>query len=168
MGIRKWAAFIDRVIYALSKILNMIGVSILGVMMLLSVADVSFRFLLNSPILGTVELTEYMMVSMGFLMLAWCARNQGNVRVDLIVNYFPPRLQAIIDSATCFFSLIISCFITWQGFLELGHAWKTGKASTILKVPTFPFFIALVLGSGVLCLVLIAHLMQLLTKAAGK
>jgi TRAP-type C4-dicarboxylate transport system permease small subunit len=168
MGIRKLAGFIERVIHTLSKILNIIGVSILGAMMLLSVADVSLRFLFNSPILGTVELTEYMMVSLGFLMLAWCARNQGNVRVDLIVNYFPPRLQAIIDSATCFFSLIISYFITWQGFLQLVHVWKTGKASTILKVPTYPFFIALVLGSGVLCLVLIAHLIQLLTKAAEK
>lgn len=168
MGVIRAASFVDRMIHHLSRTLNIVGVSILVVMMLLTVADVSLRFLLNRPILGTVELTENMMVALGFLMLAWCARNQGNIRVDLIVDRFPSRVQAAVDGITCLFSLFVFSVITWQGFLELIEVWRGGETSNILRMPVFPFHTTLVIGSGILCLVLLAHLVQLLFQAVRK
>jgi TRAP-type C4-dicarboxylate transport system permease small subunit len=168
MWLTRTVSFVDKVIHQLSRMLNIIGVSILVVMMLLTVADVLLRSFLNRPILGTVELTENLMVALGFLMLAWCARNQGNIRVDLAVGRLPYRVRTSIDSITCFFSLFIFSIITWQGALELGEAWRSGEATNILRTPIYPFYAALVAGSGILCLVLLANLIQLVVQAVRK
>jgi TRAP-type C4-dicarboxylate transport system permease small subunit len=50
-----------------SRWFNYLGVGVLTIMMLLTVSDVLLRFVFNRPILGTLELTEYMMVPVVYI-----------------------------------------------------------------------------------------------------
>ena len=65
--------FLGRSIFSLSRGLNIVGVSTLMVMMVLTVADVSLRYLINQPIPGAFELTEFLLVILASFGLA--ARN---------------------------------------------------------------------------------------------
>lgn len=144
----------------ISRWSNYLGVGVLIIMMLLTVSDVLLRYLFNSPILGTLELTEYMMVPVVFLGLAWCAVRRENIKVDILVSRLKTRPRAILDSLTCFLSLVVMVFITWQNFLETGNIWDSYRVSDILHVPAYPFFVVLTLGCFLLCIVLLINLVE--------
>ena len=57
-------------------------------MMLLTTTDVFFRFFFDSPILGSIELVEILMVTVAGLSLAWCTLKSGHIRVDLLISMF--------------------------------------------------------------------------------
>jgi TRAP-type C4-dicarboxylate transport system permease small subunit len=152
----------------ISRWFNYLGVGVLTIMMLLTVSDVLLRYLFNSPILGTLELTEYMMVPVVFLGLAWCAVRSENIKVDILVSRLKTRPRAILDSITCFLSLVVMVFITWQSFLETGNIWESYRVSDILHVPAYPFFIVLTLGCFLLCVVLFINFVENIIQGVSK
>lgn len=159
---------IDAVISWLSRILNYVGMVILIVMMLITVADVFMRYIWNRPILGVFELTEYMMVPIVFFGWAWCAKKGGNVKVDLVVTRLEPSAQRALNIVTYFFSMVIIFVIAWQNLLESKEVWSVHKASDMLAVPAYPFYMVLTIGCFLLCLVLLLSLVQLILGGVKK
>lgn len=159
---------IDAVISWLSRVLNYVGMMILIVMMLLTVADVFMRYIWNRPILGVFELTEYMMVPIVFFGWAWCAKKGGNVKVDLVVIRLGLSAQRALHIVTYVFSVVIVFVIAWQNLLESKEVWSAHKASDMLAVPAYPFYIVLTIGCFLLCLVLLLSLVQLILGGVKK
>jgi TRAP-type transport system small permease protein len=155
----------ENMVNALSHFANSIGMVVLVLMMLLTVADVFLRFGFNKPILGTVELSEYMMVAVVFLALPLCAVKERNVRVEILAVRLPPKLLAFVDVITCFLSLGILALITWQGFLEFNDMLEVKRVSNMLSVPAYPFHLILAVSSLILCGVLLIKLFQLTREA---
>lgn len=141
-----------KIINSLSRWVGYAATFCLGLMMLLTVADVFLRFFFNSPISGTTELTQLFMVAVVFPALAWCGVTGGHIKVDLIVGRFRPRIQAIIDIITLLLSLFIFTIITWRSFLE---SMQMTKTSSLLGIPIAPFYYTLTFSFGLLCLVII-------------
>lgn len=156
-----------KIIHFLSRIMNIFASAVLVAMMLLTVADVCLRYFLRQPILGTTELTENMMVCMAFLALAWCAGQQGHLRVDLIVSLLSPRMQAVCDSITSMVGLIVVALIAWRSFVEGLAVRQLNIISSLLKIPAFPFYYVVAFGSALLALVMIAQLVQHIHKAVN-
>jgi TRAP-type C4-dicarboxylate transport system permease small subunit len=152
-------------IRAVSRIANGVGMAVLTLMMLVTVADVFLRYAFNKPILGTVELCEYMMVAVVYLALPLCAVRGGNARVEVLTIRFPPKLLAIVDSITCFLSLGILSLMTWQGFLEFNEMLTAKRVSDMLAVPAYPFYLILAIGSLILWMVLLVLLIQTIYEA---
>jgi len=134
-------------------------------LMMLTVSDVTMRFIFNNPITGTTEMAIYIMVCL-VAGMALCALRGEHIVVDLVMNRFPPRIQAIVDSITFFLSLGIMAVITWQGFLN--SLWEMKfqyVASTNFPVPTFPFWWIYLLGCAALCAATVALMVQKLKEA---
>jgi len=160
--------FLGRSIFCLSRGLNIIGVTILMIVMVLTVADVSFRYLINQPIPGTFELTEFLLVILTSFGLAYTALQDGHVTVDLVVRRFSPRTQAVIDAITCLISVGLFATVTWAIILYAISEWKGKAISTVLLLPRFPFILAAALASAVLCLSLLVNLVYSLNKGLKK
>lgn len=156
----KTAGFMEAAINRISRTLNAIGVTFLMAMMLLTVADVLMRYLFNRPILGSIEITEYLMAVTGFSGLAWCAAGREHARVDLLLGLFSKRTQAIFDSVTYFLCLTVVPLVAWQGFVSSNYARETGKHSFLLEIPAYPFYLALGIGFAALFLVLIVLMVK--------
>jgi TRAP-type transport system small permease protein len=156
------------VINQASLIAGVMGIVFMVAMMLLTVGDVFLRFVFNRPILGSVEITEYLMVGTGFLGIAWCAVKGGHVGVDLIVSHFPPRVQAMIDSVTCLLSLGVVPLVAWQNFLQAGYVKAENVQSDLLDIPAYPFYIIVGISYALLSLVLVNALVQSVTKAVKR
>ena len=109
-------------------------------MMLLTVSDVFLRYAFRRPIFGSTEITEIMIVMLGFLGLAWCAVKGGHLKVDLLMSRFSPRLQAIFDSFTYFAGLVICIIIAWRSLLESIAVKKLDIVSFTLKFQNSIFF----------------------------
>jgi TRAP-type C4-dicarboxylate transport system permease small subunit len=168
MWLSKAAESLNKLVHPAVRALHGAGVGVLAVMMVLTAADVTLRYVFNRPIVGSLDLTEYMMAIVVSFSLAYCAFLKGHVRVDLIVDHLPQRLQAVIDSITCLLGVFLFSLITWQGFVYVGILIDSGVKSTVLLIPRFPFVGLVCLGSGFLTLVLLANFLEFLSQAVRK
>jgi TRAP-type C4-dicarboxylate transport system permease small subunit len=154
-----------KAIHALSRIMNMAASMVLAAMMLLTVADVFMRYFLHRPILGTTEITENMMVCLTFFGLAWCAAQQSHLKVDLVVSRFSPRVQAIVDGLTTLAGMVMVAFIAWRSFMEAIVVKELNIVSSLIKIPAFPFYYVIAMGSALLCLVMVGQVLEHIGKA---
>ena len=149
----------------LSRVLSIIGVTVLTLMMLLTVTDVFMRYIFAKPVMGSVEITEFSMAVIGFCGLAWCAVKRTHAKVDLLVARFSPRTQAILDAVTFFLCLSVTPFVAWQGVEASNYARQIDKFSLLLEIPAFPFYLVLGIGFAVLSLVLLTLIVDSVVKA---
>jgi len=144
----------------LVKILAVIGQGVLILMMLLTAADVCLRYIFNRPILGALELTEFMMAIVVSSALAYAAFRKGHVSVDVLITRFSSRVQAVINSITCFLGFSLFLLIAWRSTLYAENLRACGQVSTILYIPIHPFVYSIIIGSAVICLILLGNLVE--------
>ncbi len=165
MWFKKVVHFIGITASLTAKVANSIAAVFLFMLMLLTCSDVLLRYLFNSPILGSFELTEFMMAILVGLSLAYCALQKGHVRVDLVVSVLPKRAQAIMDSLASFAFLGLFALITWRIIPRAMQMVENHQVTLILRIPVHPFVLIVAAGTGVLCIVLLKDLIDDLSKA---
>lgn len=129
----------ERILKRIVTVAGMGSTTLLGIMMMLTVADVVLRYVFDRPLMGSMELTEYLMVCVGTLGLAWCALEGAHIKVEIIVSKFPQRLQKFVDSFNYILLVGVSGLIASQTFMRAGTVRKLGVASAMLDVPQYPF-----------------------------
>lgn len=154
-----------KIIHALSRYAGYIATVVLGLMMLLTVADVFMRYFFNSPITGTTEITQLMMVIVVFLSLPWGGVTGSHVKVDLFVRRFGRKTRAIFDVVTLLLSLFIFALIAWRSLLE---SMQIETTTSLIGVPHAPFYYILTLGFVLLTLVVVTLIVDAFRKVAGK
>ena len=146
------------------QVLNIISVSFLVALIFLTVSDVFLRYVFAQPITGSVELTEYFMAVVGFCSLAWCAKNKGHAKVDILMTHFSTRTRAVIDCVTYLLSLTVVPLVARRGIATASYSREIGKHSFMLEIPAYPFYLVMGIGFLLLSLVLVA----LIVKSIGK
>ncbi len=168
MWIRKLAGAAVRLLNQVSRGVSILAIASLLAMMLLTVTDVFMRKVLTNPIVGSVELTEYLIVVAGFLGVAWCTFKGGHLKVGVIVDRMPPRVQAITDSITLFLGMTVVPLVAWQLFARAREAQLEGLRSFILDLPDFIFLNVAAVGYALFFLALVPVLIQSIRKAIQK
>jgi TRAP-type C4-dicarboxylate transport system permease small subunit len=135
-----------------SRYLSYIGNLAIAGMMLLTTADVVGRYFFNTPVLGAYEITEYLMLIMVFSFLALAQTDKVHISVDIVFNRLPAKLQTVLGRVNHALCLVMMIIVSWMGVHHALDLLKTGEASTLLKIPDYPFAIFLVLGCGFMCI----------------
>jgi TRAP-type C4-dicarboxylate transport system permease small subunit len=165
MSIKGIYDFLLRVLTPVTKMLFYLGLIFLGGMMFLTAADVIGRYFLNSPVLGSFEITEYLMVIVMATSLAYCGIHKGHVVIELVSDRLSKRAQITLGCVTSFLSLVLFGIIAWQTFIYIGDMAASRVATTVLKISAWPFVIVLAVGFTVFFLVLLLHFLEYLSKA---
>ncbi len=165
MWLSKSARSLNRAIYPVSRVTNSIGLIVLTVMMLLMVADVITRYVLNIGLPGAYELIEFSLAIVVSLGLAYAALRGEHLSVDIIISRFSQRTQAVINSITCFLGIGLFSLITWQIIISAGKFRESSMTSPILSIPVYPFVYIVVFGSALLCMVFIKNILDYLNNA---
>jgi TRAP-type C4-dicarboxylate transport system permease small subunit len=151
----------ERWVHALSRKLNIIAIIVLFLVTMLIAVDVIGRYVFNQPVSGSTELIQFALVILVFSSLAYCACEDGNVRVDVIYARLPSHIRIYLDIFTSFLSLIIIVFITWQltarAFESLGGMIIR---SELFQWPLWPFLLMAALGTGLLSLEILVWLIR--------
>ncbi len=168
MWIRKLAGAAVRLLNQVSRGVSILAIASLLAIMLLTVSDVFMRYVLNNPIVGSVELSEYLIVVAGFLGVAWCTFKGGHLKVGVIVDRMPPRVQAITDSITLFLGITVVPLVAWRLFLRAREAQLEGSLSFILDLPDYIFYIIAGVGYALFFLALLPVLVEFVRKAIQK
>jgi C4-dicarboxylate transporter DctQ subunit len=109
--------------------------------------ELFMRNLFNCPQIWSVEVTEYAMLYITFLGTAWLLREEGHVRVDILVLLLKPKTQALLNSITSILGLIpcsvLVFYGTWSTWLHYQKVLYTFTAMELLK---WPFLIVIPFG----------------------
>ena len=163
----KTIKYLSSAIVSVSKVLNIAGIVVLGMLTCMTVADVLGRYLFKLPIIGSVELTEYMMACIAFLGLGWCAAADRHVKVTLLTSRLESRVQAILNSVMLFITFGFLVVMTWRGIAESLVIRQTNRQSLLLEIPVYPFYWVMALGLFVLCLIVLVQFIQSVIKAVS-
>lgn len=88
---------------------------LLAFVMLLVNAEVISRRFFNKPLVWELEITEYCLLFITFLGAAWLLKEEGHVRMDLLLNRLTPRSQNLLNVITSVIGIIVCFIFTWYG-----------------------------------------------------
>ena len=142
-------------VYWISKALNSFASIILFFMMLLTIADVFLRKVFSQSILGTVEVTEFMMVILLFFAVTQTEILDGHVKVDLIMSQFGERTKTLTDMIIQFVCFLLFGLFTWSTLVYAAKMRASGEVSQDLWLPVYPFIYVVALGCALLALSLL-------------
>jgi TRAP-type C4-dicarboxylate transport system permease small subunit len=147
----------------ISRIFNGVaGVGIV-VMMLLVTLDVILRFFRN-PIPGTYEMAGLLGTVIVSFSLAWTFLERGHIVVEFLVGKLPRKTQWIVDGINDAIGLILFTLVTWQTWVYGTNLRSSGEVSLTIQVPLYPFLYGISIGCGLLCIAILADLMDNLRR----
>lgn len=122
----------DKFLQVSSSLLAAAGMAAMLLMMAHVSLDVSSRYALNRPIVGTLEtVSSYYMVALLFLPLAEVTRRGQHIRVEVFTQWLPPRLLAACTALGLALSATYAAVLAGRGGVEAVHmtaireAWET-------------------------------------------
>lgn len=89
--------------------------AIIAGVMLLICADVFLRYALNNPLGYTHEIAEIILLWTVSLGMAWLLREEGHIKVDILLNLVKPTVQSLINGVTSVLSAVLLLIVTWYG-----------------------------------------------------
>jgi len=157
--------FFSKLTRPITQILLAVGATALALMMFLMGTDVILRYVFDSPLPGAYELVEYLLAIFIPFGIVYCAHERGHVTVDLVVDTFSRRIQAVFDSITTGMALILTLLLTWQNVLFIKETFDSKLESGVLYIPAYPFVAAVAVGFAALNLVLLVELLKSVSEA---
>lgn len=143
-----------RVVDLVLRTCQILGMSLVVGLMLLTVAHVVGRYVFSFPMLGVVEVSGLIVVTLVFMSGPYDFMIDRHIAVDVIVRRLSPRVKAGFRIGTYLLSLlVVTLAFIWtfkQGYKVSG----SGATTDILRIPLHPFYF--VVGFGwLLCAVAI-------------
>ena len=156
----------EAVVFWISKIMAAVGAFTLGAMMLVTVIDVSGRYFFSKPLDGSVELVGILLVIAGSWGLGFCQLLKGHVRINLLTDFFPERIQGIIMLLAYAIAISMTSVITWKTLQRtyLYYHKTLGATTERLSMPYWPFMLALAIGMGWVCFIFIIDFIKTLRE----
>lgn len=156
------------IISKIARICGILGAVSLVLLSLLTVSDVFLRYFFNRPIVGSYELTEYLLIPIVFFAIPWTTKEKSNVRVDLIVGRFRPRRRAVVYAVSCVLAILVTAVFAWFTIPQAIYIAESDIHSEMLEIPSYPFYFLTALGFFVLFFILIDNLIDYIKEAAAK
>lgn len=140
-----------KIINTICRLATYVSMGIIALMMLLTVADVSLRYTLNHPIMGTIELTEFMMIC-SVLGMAQCALQNRHITVDVVTEHLSKKVNTLIEVIVLIPGMLLILILAWQGLVAGMFTLDFNVKSSLLQIPNFPFYVVLSISFVILSL----------------
>lgn len=155
---RKLVSIIEKITDVVSGLLPAWTVFVLMVMVL---AEVITRYVLNAPLSIADEFGGFMLVGITFVGLAYTWKERGHVSVEIVTNILPPKVRQWVR----FFTLILAtlfCLPLIAGSYELlqDSMLFGARSGSWMRTPLVYPQSVLLLGSVLLLLQLIAEVIK--------
>ena len=169
---KKIAAVFTSIENVLSRI-NTVVVAACGVLlflfMLMEVGDVSGRYLFLFPVPGTREIGEIVLAFVVFMGWAAVLANNQHIRVLILVDRLPLRVQAWLELLALLVGLAMAFPIAYYGFDLAVQSYITKEIGFTYGIPRWPGKMALFIGSSLFAIQFLVMLLnRLFTMLSGQ
>lgn len=163
--VRLFRSFVNH----LSTFLALIaGVIVLLVTLMITYAVIA-RKAFNTPLGLSVELSNYAVIAIVFLPLAFIQAQRRHVSVEVIASRLSPRKQVVLDlfaSVVCF---IFTTLLTWKSGEIAWNSYRLGlRSATTLAVPLYLPQALIPLGGFLACLQFLLAIYSDVCSLAGR
>ncbi len=147
------------------------AVWIAGLALLLSAVmvtvDVFFRKFFSLTMSGSDEISGYVFAISTTWAYSYCLLNRSNVRIDVLYNFLPVRVRAVLDVLGIALLLYYMSYLMRKAFNVFWTSWTGNSVSTTtlqtpLWIPQFLWFLGLALFVVTLSFMLLYTLVSLL------
>ncbi len=158
----------ERGVRAICLTLGVAAAIVTVAMQLMITYGVLARNFMNVPVLGDIELIEYGMLVTVCGALGVTQVNKFHICVTVAVDWMPKRWRALLDCITylmmlAFFALVI--YLSYSQTLQMANR---GAASSILRIPRWPFQSLLVVAFASLWLAFFKDFLFRVAALLGK
>lgn len=136
--------------------LALLGALAIFALMIHVAVDVAMRNLSNTPVPATYEIvTNYYMIALAFIPLAWVERRGGMVSVEALEPMLSPRMIRISDMFVALLSTIIYGALTWFTTKTALSNYSAGTFAMAQNtpIPIWPAYFLPPLGFGLAAMV---------------
>lgn len=116
--------------------------------------DVAGRETINQPLTGTYELITNSVAMIAFLQVAYAVQSRSMLRADFLLHLFPDALKRVLDAIGYGAGAVIFGLIVYGCYDPLVTAIARGEyeGDGALRVPVWPIYSVIILGSLLACL----------------
>ncbi len=154
----------ERMNHSITLTVNGVGVFSLAAMMCVTVVDVISRFLFNLPVIGSIEITGFLLLLTVFLGIPYAGAKKQHITINALVSKLPQRTQLITDSIIVLISLILFSVIAWRSILYSLLLKDMNTVTAVLRLPVPYFALVVTFSCGLFCLVLLVNLFRNLDR----
>lgn len=129
----------------ISAACGLIASVFLGGMLLLTVADVVLRALINLPIPGVYDLIELLLAATFFFALPCVFLRDENILVNSIDD-LAPRWVPMLKRAANLLAAVMLALMAWQGFIAARDSYEFHDVTGDLGLPRTWHWLALLIG----------------------
>jgi TRAP-type C4-dicarboxylate transport system permease small subunit len=140
-----------RILESLAWLEDRIGTMLIYAIILLTSAQVFFRYVLNYPLGWTEEMARYVFIWAVFLGAAVVARSRDHVAVELFHRYLPPRGRKAFQVFNDVCILAFLAAIIWPALNYARYAFRLKAIAT--EIPMFFVYVSV----PVSCFLIIVH-----------
>lgn len=155
---------------ALERVLRVcqhLGMVVVLALMLVTVVQVTSRYVFNHPFEGVVDVSSMMVVTLVFLAGPYNFLVDRHIRVDMVLRRLsrPTRIgMELFMDVVCLAAVGLACWST----IKQGNAMAgTGQVSRTAHIPYYPFFYVVAFGWFLSALAVLGHMASLALEARG-
>jgi TRAP-type C4-dicarboxylate transport system permease small subunit len=109
------------------------------------------------------ELSSLAFVWIIFVGAAAVYRKHGNISIDVLIGLFPSVIRKALNVITKSILLIVNAYVAYLALGLFESGW--GKTTFVLRIPYTVFYIAILLGYGLMSIYAIRDLVESLKSA---
>ena len=152
----------------LGRLIDLSGVLagiFLVLMMFVTVVDVFGRYLLNTPLPGGFEITQFLLAAIVYAGLPQVSRRAGHIKIDLLDSVTPSNVVPFRDVMIELICAAALAVLSWRLFVLAGQSWEWGDVTQYLGWPLAPIIYFSSALSAVASIIHIGRLVSALRSA---
>ena len=155
-----------KIINALNRVEEGILVVILGIMVILTFAQVVSRYVFNNSLTWTEELSRYLFVWMSWVGVSLAAKEGQHICIDAVVNKFTGKKMFVVINILAQVIMIGICgIIVKEGVVLVQKMGAIHSVSPVLDIPMGICYLSVVVGCGLLILRSVGSIVVWVRKA---
>ncbi len=124
-------------------------------MMILNVIDVIKAKVFGSPILGTYEITQRLLMCAVFTAFAYGQSKKSHINMTIIIAVFPRALRFTLFTVMGILSFAAAGAMTYAAFVQAGVAMASNYTTEVLYIPLYPFYMIETVSMAIFTLALL-------------
>lgn len=134
--------------------------ALIGLSILLVIADVTVRNMGMRTMTWAISATEYSLLYITFLSMPWLVRTRGHVFVVFLRSLVSPSAQRVLELGVYLLCLILSVYLGWVALGSLSSALATGSfESRTFDMPKWLILLPIMIGFFLSALEWLAYLL---------
>ena len=127
-------------------------------LMVLAVVSVGGRNFFNAPLPGYVDWIEQIMPLIAFMGIAYCQRQGGHIRMDILIGQLKGRALWAAEFTSVFFMLLLMLLLVWGSWSHFDRSFDfnaplwSRDSSLDIRLPIWPAKLLVPIAFSVICL----------------